>query len=243
MATVACQTDVSEPIRPSVGWLKYNAGGLGYFVTEKRSLLMTLKKHLRTHLKMPSMQNATMHITIPFSTIPVNAWMALFPSSMMEWHQQQENMKNTFTGLMLDPMKVMTCPTLDLSTVMDNAHGPCKAVLQSSSNSGAQSVLSYVPPVQLWHQARSDGTMESMVSLFMVVLDESGELRTPPNQAYTDPEISAIREAVLYQTNQLQLLRNVTLSPHFEQLLEDWELLKLRDCMQEEGEGDMEESS
>lgn len=238
--SVACQTDESEPVRPTITWLKYNARALDHFVTERRSLLMTLKKLLRSHLKMPSMQNASLHVTIPFNTIPGSAWMGLFPATMMEWHQQKEaGAKNTFTGLMLDPMKVMLCKTLDLSELMSNAMGPCKAVV-SPSGSGAQTILSYVPPIQLWHQARNyDGTMESMISLFMIILDESGEMRTPPNHTYTDEETTAVKDAVLTQANHMYL-SNVPLSPLFEQLIEDWELVKLKQQMEEDAEAEDE---
>lgn len=63
--------------------------------------------------------------------------------------------------------------------------------------------------------------MESVLSLKLVILDESGELRTPPNQTYTDEELESLRFAMMTQLQEMAH-KGIPLSPMFESLLVRW---------------------
>jgi len=64
--------------------------------------------------------------------------------------------------------------------------------------------------------------MESMLSANLVILDESGELRTPPSQPYTDVEETTIKTVLMQQLRRM-LDKGWPISATFEQFLDDWE--------------------
>jgi len=132
MHTTATQTDVTEPTRPTLATVRRDAHYLGQFVTDRKSLIIAVKKTMRAHLKMPSLTTATLQVTMPFSTIPLGAWKSIFPMGVMQWHADRQKSKHTFVGLLTDPFKLMINPSIDLSELIEFGLGVCKAAVPSS---------------------------------------------------------------------------------------------------------------
>ena len=191
---MGCQTEESEPIRPTIDSTRENARKLGQFTTDARCLRATVKDCLKAHLRMPSSANASMQVTMPFSAIPLMAWKMLYPKGIIEWHSERTKDKSTHVGLILCPQVLNTA--LDLGTMMYYGKG-CTKLVVPPDGGAARSMIGYAPPFKIWHQASANGTMQSMLSAYLVILDESGEMRTPPNHAYTDQEELAIKAVMI----------------------------------------------
>ena len=215
--TIGTQTEA-----PSLRLVRHHASTYQQYLTDRRCLLASVKKLLATHLRMPggpSATHATLQVTIPFHTIPLAGWKALFPQNTMEWHVDVKPQKVTSVGLIMDPWKVMSHSVLDLTARLEHAIGCCKAVVPPKGE--VKSVLAYTPPFKLWHQAAKNGEMESILSANVCILDESGELRTPPNHVYTDAEELSIKTVMMEQVQKMADAE-YPLSATFEAFLERW---------------------
>lgn len=82
-----------------------------------------------------------------------------------------------------------------------------------------RSLLAYMPPFQVWCKTDAEsGAVMSILTGWIVILDESGELRTPPNHTYTDEEEDLIQTTL---RGNLERMRSseMALSPTFLRLL------------------------
>ena len=231
---ISCQTEETHPIRSTLDSTRQQARTHGQFITDARCLRATVKSELKTHLRMPSTQSATMHVTVAFHAIPLMAWKMLFPKGSFEWHSERTQLKSTHVGLIMCPFKLNNI--LDLGTVITYGKGSTKLMVGADGKGAARSMLGYAPPFKVWHQACADDTMQSMLSCYMVILDESGELRTPPDHAYTDAEELAIKSVMMENLKKYSDWE-FPLSDMFLEHLDDWEQALAEDLEREEENG------
>ena len=218
--TIATQTNSTGDQNSTLAEIRGLAKRCGHYTTDIHCLRATLRRELQTHLKMPSSVNPSLEVNIPFKAVPLAAWKMLFGSAV-QWHERKTKTVYTFTGLITDPKVLNSTKALDLQEIVPYCLDMCKLVFPSSSRE-ARSMLSYAPAFTIWHQTKSDGTMESMISCKMIILDESGETRTPSG-AWTDEEETAIKAVMM---EQLRLMVDIEwpISEMMEEYLVNWEL-------------------
>ena len=85
---------------------------------------------------------------------------------------------------------------LEMDELLDHGLGCGKLVMPAGARVG-RTLLSFAPPMQIWCQEkRGSKVLQVVITAWLVLLDESGELRSPPNHTYTDAEETSI-QAVL----------------------------------------------
>ena len=183
-----------------------------HFLTSTSSMRSTLYRELGSRLKMPNSLEAHMAVKVDFPGIPATGWKELFPS--LEWHLSEDGA--TEVGMTLDPD--ILNQALSMERCSHYGLGCCKLVLPGSALVG-RSCLAFVPPFQVWCNSETEsGALQSILTAYLVILDESGELRTPPNHTYTDAEENLIQDVI---RGNLEKMRHSEqpLSPMFLRLL------------------------
>ena len=197
---------------------------LGQYMTDIRCLRATVRDQLKSHLRMPTTESACMKVNISFLSTPLMAWKMLYGKDSFEWHSTRTKTESTHVGLLQSPRKLNQ--TLDLGKNMQYGNGSCKLVVPEKGV--AKSIISYAPTFQVWHKAKADGTMESVLSGFLVILDESGEMRKPPDQAWTDAEEAGIKQVLMENLRKMSSWE-WPLSPMFEEHLDAWEAAQVQE--------------
>ena len=183
------QTEVSPPqmtTRASVG---VDATQPGMFFSMVSMLKATVYAELATHLRMPNSERAAMQIEITFKAVPYDALLAIFPEA--ETHHSPDG--RVTTGLVRSMYSLNT--QLEMESVIPHGKGCCKLVLPDSALVG-RSILSFTPTWQIWSKISETGALETLLSGYLVILDESGEMRTPPNHTCATP-CPLVRHALL----------------------------------------------
>jgi hypothetical protein len=182
---------------------------------------------LGSRLKMPNSLEAHMEVKVEVPGIPACGWRTIFPS--FQWHVSEDSL--TEVGMTLEP--TVLNQALSMATCSPQAVGCSKLVLPATALVG-RSLLAYVPPFQVWCKREAEsGAMQSILTGYMVILDESGELRTPPNKVYTDAEENLIQE-VLRDNLEKMRIGELPLSPTFLRLLgHDQEAAEVADAIEE----------
>ena len=137
-------------------------------------LRATVYAELGGVLKMPKSTTASMKIELSFKAIPYEAMLAIFPSA--ETLVSPEG--NVTIGLIRSMATLNT--EMNMESVLVHGKGCCKLAIPETALVG-RSVLSFAPTWQIWSRTAQSGALETMLSGFLVILDESGELRNPPN--------------------------------------------------------------
>jgi hypothetical protein len=169
-------------------------------------------RELGNRLKMPNSLEAHMEMKVDFPGITATGWRTIFPS--FEWHVSED--LSTQVGLMLNPAGLNQA--LSMNVVNLEAVGCSKLVLPATALVG-RSVLAYAPPFKVWCKEDAEsGAVLSILTGFLVILDESGELRTPPNHSYTDEEETLIQETLRENVEKMRS-SEMPISPLFLRLL------------------------
>ena len=183
------------------------------FLTSSSSLRSTMYRELGNRLKMPNSMEAHMAVKVEFPGIPASGWKSLFPK--LEWHLSPDGL--TEVGVTLSPQVLNQA--LSMERIHAQAIGCCKLALPATALVG-KSVLAFMPPFQVWCQtdAAESGSLQSILTAYLVILDESGELRTPPNHTYSDSEETLIQEVLRANLERMRG-QEMPLSPTFLRLL------------------------
>ena len=219
-SNAAVQTDSMQDSGMSLEETRLQARHHGQFITDARVLRATVRAQLKSHLRMPGGDNASMKIILEYHSIPMMAWRMLFRANSVEWHSRRDSKKSTHTGLIKSPRLLNTL--LNMGAAFQYGMGACRLVVAPSSGATGRSVIAFVPMLQIWHESTSDGAMQSMLTCFLVVIDESGEMRTPPNNVFTDAEEIDIK-TVLMENIRVMSDLEWPLSEVFLEHLDVWE--------------------
>lgn len=152
----------------------------GIYFSEMGMLKATVRAELANVLKMPKSLTSSMKIELNFKAIPFSAMVRLFSGA--ETHTSPEG--NVMVGL-IRCMELLN-DSMHMEEVLQNGMGCCKLVVPESALVG-RSVLSFAPTWQIWSKASESGALETIISGFLVILDESGEMRTPPDHTCVPP--------------------------------------------------------
>ena len=221
MVNVAVQTEEGGAVGTSLEATRAQARHHGQFLTDARVLRASVRTLMKSHLRMPGTTTAAMELRLDFSSLPLMAWRMLFEQDSFEWHSQRGPTKSTHVGIIRSPRQLNSL--LDMGRQIEFGIGSCRLVVPPGTGQVGRSVIGYVPTFQLWHQALSDGTMTSVLTAFLVILDESGEMRTPPNHAFTDEEELEIKTVFMENVRLMEDLE-WPLSERFQMHLEEWEV-------------------
>ena len=197
---------------------------LGQYMTDIRCLRATVRGQLKSHLRMPTTESASMKVNITFLSTPLMAWKMPYGKDSFEWHSTRTRMESVHVGLLQSPRKLNE--TLDMGKNMQYGNGSCKLAVPEKGV--ARSIISYAPTFEVWHKAQIDGTMESVLSGFLVILDESGEMRTPPNHSWTDAEEADIK-LVMMENLRKMASWEWPLSEMFLEHLDEWEAAQVQE--------------
>ena len=145
------------------------------FISSTSMLRATVYSELANYLRMPKSETSAMQIELSFKAIPYAAMLQVFPAA--ETHISPD--RQVTIGL-IRSMEVLN-HEMKMETVLPHCGmGCCKLVLPETALVG-RSVLSFAPTWQIWSKTHPSGVLETMLSGFLVILDESGEMRTPPD--------------------------------------------------------------
>ena len=170
------QTDpLPQKTPPTTTTVGSDATVPGIYISTVQMLTATVHAELACVLRMPKSDTSSMIIELTFKAIPYEAMLQVFPSC--ETHHSPDGAVTT--GL------IRSMGTLDSTIKMEQnmAHGLgcCKLVLPDTALVG-RSILAFAPTFQIWTKVTEFGALETMLSCYLVILDESGELREPPNK-------------------------------------------------------------
>ena len=232
VATRATQTESALALGTPQQQLAARAAALDYFVAPLSSLRSTLRGLMRQVLRMPSSAEAAMDVRLELQGIPASAFRCVYPEAV--WLTSPDG--SVETGL----VRSMTTLNNMISMEHDLEHGLgcCKLVLPAEARVG-RAIIAFAPTWQVWcRQDPETLACRAVISSWMVILDESGELRTPPNHTWTDSDESSIQgvlrsnlaqmveEDWAVSPNFLRLLGQEEKAAEVQELLEQWEQRK-----------------
>ena len=184
-------------------------------VISRQTVRQTLYRELANRLKMPCSLTAEMRVVMDFPGIPAPAWKMVFPPPTTEWMTSEDG--ETQTGLLLSMAELNNTIDMKMRLACNHVIGCTRLHLPPSAQVG-KTLISLAPPLQIWIKKEPDGAVSSMVTCWIVLLDESGDLRTPPNHPYSDEEEELIQET-LRENLKTMILKDWPLSPTFLKLL------------------------
>ena len=149
-------------------------GPSGIFFSQISMLSATVYTELGNVLRMPRSTTASMVIELAFKAIPYEAMIQLFPGS--ETHQAPTG--NVTTGLTRSMYALND--QIQMENVLVHGKGCCKLVLPDAALVG-RSILSFAPTLTIWSKTADSGALETILTCFLVIMDEGGSLRTPPD--------------------------------------------------------------
>ena len=159
---------------PSTRSVSVEATASTFFISEVSMLRATVYAELSNVLRMPKSETSSMVIELSFKGIPYQAMLQIF--STAETHKSPEG--DVTTGLIRSMAQLNQ--EIQMETVLAQGMGCCKLVLPGDALVG-RSVLSFAPTWTIWSKTAPSGAVETILSGFLVILDESGMMRTPPN--------------------------------------------------------------
>ena len=184
-------------------------------VISARTLRATLCRELATRMKIPNSLNAEMKLVMDFPGISATAWRTVFPEGNSTWMTSPDG--QTETGLILSMAELNSA--LKMEKYLEDKWGMgCTRLHLPATGYVARTLISFSPPWQIWSRKEEDGAISSIITCWMVLLDESGELRTPPNHTYTDAEETQIQATLRANLTEM-MEKSAPLSPTFLRLL------------------------
>ena len=144
--------------------------------------------------------------------VPAAPFKLIFPEA--DWLVSPDGF--TETGLVRSMAKLNSM--LEMDELLDHGLGCGKLVMPAGARVG-RTLLSFAPPMQIrCQEKRGSKVLQVVITAWLVLLDESGELRSPPNHTYTDAEETSI-QAVL-RANLLRMAQEEwAITPNFLRLL------------------------
>jgi hypothetical protein len=184
-----------------------------------RTLRASLYRELANRMKIPNSLTADMQIRVEFPGVPPGAWKTVFPEPRTQWLTSPDGA--TQTGLILSMSDLNLALRME-NRITDTGLG-CTRLHSPPTAFVSRTLISFTPPMQIWCKTEEDGAVSSMMTCWMVLLDESGELRAPPNHTYSDEEEDLIQTTC--RTNLRTMMEmDWALSPMFLRLLGNLEL-------------------
>ena len=153
-----------------------------------------------------------MDVRLELNGVPAAGLRLIYPEA--EWLTSPDG--STETTLVRSMEQLNRLVVMDRE--LDHGRGCCKLVLPADARVG-RAILAFAPVWQVWCKQDPESlAYHSVISGWLVVLDESGELRTPPNHSYSDAEESSIQQ-VLRANLRWMVEEDWAVSPTFLRLL------------------------